>query len=128
MTLSPGEIAALPTAPTASSALLEAATYASIGPIPALCKAVYGSADPDDYAAIISPEHVLAWGLAIIASARVIDPAVSVSWPDPTWPAGRTACTVEAAHRILTGWAEGRAAHDLATLFMTAAREVRQAE
>lgn len=128
MTLSPAEIAALPTAPTTSSALLEAAHHASIGPIPALCRAVYGSANPDDYAAIVSPEHVLAWGLALIASARIIDPAVSAAWPEPTWPATRTADTVGTAHRILTEWAGGRTERDLAALFTAASLEVRAAE
>ncbi|MCY0928290.1 hypothetical protein OTB20_19235 [Streptomyces sp. H27-H1] len=128
MTLSPAELALLPTAPTVSSALREASRHAALGPIPALCKAVYGSADPDDYAAVISPEHVLAWGLAIIASARVIDPAVSAAWPDQSWPAGRTADTVGTAHRLLTEWAELRNKRDLAALFAAASREVREAE
>jgi hypothetical protein len=126
--MSPAQLGALPTAPTVSTALLDAAAAASAGAIPALCKGVYGSADPDDYAAIVSPEHVLAWGLALIAAARIIDPAVSSSWPDSSWPAARTAETVGAAHRILTEWAEGRTAQDIADLYVAASREVRRAE
>jgi hypothetical protein len=128
MSLSPTELADLATAPAVSSALLEAALHTSMGPIEALCKGVYGSADPDDYAAIVSPEHVLAWGVALIASARIIDPAVSASWPDSSWPAARTAETVGAAHRILTEWAEGRAVQDVADLYVAASREVRRTE
>ncbi|KOU20979.1 hypothetical protein ADK52_25710 [Streptomyces sp. WM6372] len=126
--MSPAELALLSTAPTVSAALLDAAGAAPAGAIPGLCKGVYGSADPDDYAAIVTPEHVLSWGVALIASARVIDPAVSTSWPDRSWSAGRTAETVGAAHRILTEWAEGRSARDVADLYVAASREVRRAE
>lgn len=128
MSISPAELAALPTAPTVSAALDDAARYAPDGAICALSRAVYGSDNPSDYAALVSPEHTLAWATAIIAAARIIDPAVSSDWPDDTWCEDRFGATVGEAHRKLTGWAEGRPAPELAELFRTAAREVREAE
>lgn len=128
MTISPAELAALPTAPTVSSALITAARYAHEGPIDALSRAVYGSTNSSDYAAFTSPEHTLAWATAILAAARIIDPAVSSDWPDATWDEDRFAIVVLEAHPLLTGWAEGRSSQELADLFRAAAREVREAE
>lgn len=128
MTHTPAELAALPTAPTVSHALGEAANHTADGAIPALCRSVYGSANPADYAAIVSPEHTLAWSLALLAAARIIDPAVSSEWPDSSWGALRLAVTVEDAHRIVTGWTEGKSVEDVAALFHAAANEARDAE
>jgi len=128
VTISPAELAALPTAPTVSSALDDVARYAPDGAIDALTRAVYGSANSSDYAAVVSPEHTLAWATAIIAAARVVDPAVCSEWPNATWDEDRFAITVREAHPLLTGWAEGRPSLELAELFRAAAREVREAE
>lgn len=128
MSISPAELAALPTAPTVSIALADAAQYVTDGPILALSRAVYGSVNSSDYAAFATPEHTLAWATAIIAAARIVDPAVSSDWPDGTWCEDRFGATVGDAHRLLTAWAKGRPSADLAELFRAAAREVREAE
>jgi hypothetical protein len=128
VTISPAELASLPTAPTVSSALDDASRYAYEGPIDALSRAVYGSVNPSDYAAFVRPEHTLAWATAILAAARIIDPAVSPGWPDASWDADRFAIVVREAHPLLTGWAESRSPLALAELFRAAAREVREAE
>ncbi|MFD8088577.1 hypothetical protein [Streptomyces malaysiensis] len=128
MTITPAELAGLATAPTVSRALDDAARYVADGVIPALCRAVYGSVDPSDYAVIVSAEHTLAWGIALIAAARIIDPAISGAWPDSSWGAERLAVTVGDAHRAVTGWAEGRASLEMAELFRAAAREIREVE
>lgn len=126
--MSPAELAALPTAPTLSRALTEAARYAGQGPIDALSRAVYGTTTPGDHLAVITPEHTIAWGLALIAAARRISTAVSAEWPDATWDAGRFAGAVEDAHRALTAWADAHDPGELAELFRTAGREARFAE
>jgi hypothetical protein len=128
VTLSPAELAALPTAPTVSGALNDAARYVQDGPIGALSKAVYGSANSTDYAVFTTPEHTIAWGVGLVCVARRIDPAVSSEWPDASWGAERFATTVGEAHRTLTDWAEGHTAAELAELFRTTAHEVRATE
>lgn len=128
MNTTPAELAALPTAPTVSRALIDATRYTDAGLIDALCKAVYGSTNPSDYAAVVSPEHVLSWGIALVAAARTIDPAVSASWPDASWDAVRLADAVERAHRVATGWADERSPGEVAYLLRTAAADVGAAE
>jgi hypothetical protein len=49
MSITPAQLAALPTAPTPSVALREAARHTADGPILALYRAVYGSTNPNDY-------------------------------------------------------------------------------
>jgi hypothetical protein len=128
LSISPAELAALPTAPTVSAALDDAARYADDGAILALSRAVYGSTNPADYAAVVSPEHTLAWATGIIATARIIDPAISSDLPDGSWDEDRFGGVVLEAHQLLTGWAEARPSEELADLFRTAARDVRDHE
>jgi hypothetical protein len=128
MSMTPSELAALPTAPTLSRALTESARYADQGPIDALSRAVYGTTTPGDHLAVITPEHTIAWGLAIFATARRISVSVGEEWPDPSWDAGRCAETVEGAHRALTAWAAEHNPKQLAALFLDAAQETRLAE
>lgn len=126
--MTPAELAALPTAPTLSAALAEAARYADEGPITALSRAVYGTTTPGDHLAVITPEHTICWGVAIFATARRISTAVGAEWPDASWDAGRFSTTVEAAHRALTAWAEEHEVEELAGLFRTAGQEARFVE
>lgn len=128
MSISPAELADLPTAPTVSSALDAAANYAADGPILALTRAVYGSTNSADYAAVVSPEHTLAWSTAIIAAARIIDPAVTSDWPDASWDADRFGLVLLEAHPLVTNWAEARPPEELAALFHAAARDIRNVE
>lgn len=127
--MSLAELAQSPTAPTVSRALEQAAQDAQDGPIPAITRAVHGSTNPDDYAAVASPAHVIAWGVALITAARLIDPAIR---PDgqqiPTWDAGRFASMVGGAHRALTAWAGEHTRAQLSGLFLAAADKAREEE
>ncbi|MFJ7023238.1 hypothetical protein ACIQUW_33245 [Streptomyces sp. NPDC101117] len=128
MSISPAELAALPTAPTVSSALNDAARYTGDGAILALSRAVYGSTNPDDYVVLASPEHTLAWGMALVAAARTLDPAVASEWPDATWNEDLWADTVFRAHKAVTAWVDGQDPTVVADLFRAAARDIRSAE
>lgn len=126
--MSLAELAQSPTAPTVSHALETAARHTADGPIPALCQAVYGSANPDDYAGVVSPEHVIAWGAALITAARLIDPAICPGgWQIPT-DAGRFSGMVGDAHRALTAWAGEHTRAQMSGLFLAAADKAREEE
>ncbi|WP_405591476.1 hypothetical protein [Streptomyces sp. NBC_01190] len=128
MTMTPAELAALPTAPTLSSTLAEATRYVGEGPLPALSKSVYGSADPANYAAFTTPEHTVALGTALIATARRLNPALGKEWPDSSWSTGRFSATVKDARDALIAWAKDHTPAELATLFRIAAHEASRVE
>lgn len=137
MTISVAELAYLPTAPTVSKALKDAALRAADGPIDALTGSVYGSTNPADYAGIVTPEHTLAWAVALIATARVlyqlaghgtVSPETVQGWPDNFGDAGRFSNAVGDAHRSLTSWAMSHSVQEVAGLFLAAAEEAEGAE
>lgn len=122
MTISVAELAALPTVPTLSRALQEAAQYADHGPHLAIRRALFGATTFDDYAAIITPEHAIAEGIAFIVVGGLINPEITDhGWPDQTWEAGYFAERVRHAHEALTGWTATHTTEQLAHLFEAAA-------
>ncbi|OQQ13015.1 hypothetical protein B0675_40060 [Streptomyces sp. M41(2017)] len=122
MTLSVAELAALPTAPTISTGLAEAAAYAVDGPIMALRRALFGTATFEDFAAVITPDHAIAEGVALILLGGLVDPEVTdQGWPDISWQAGYFAQRVARAHKAVTGWAATHTSEQLAHLFEAAA-------
>ena len=122
MTMSVTELAALPTAPTISKGLREAASYADHGPFMALRRALFGATAFEDFAAVITPEHAIAEGVALILVGGLVDPEVTdQGWPDETWPAGYFAQRVERAHEAVSGWAATHTSERLAHLFEAAA-------
>jgi len=117
MSMSVTELAGLPTAPTLSRALREAARYADQGPHQALRRALFGTTTFDDFAAVITPEHAIAEGVALIVIGDLVDPQVTdQDWPDSTWSAGYFAQRVARAHQAVTGWAEAHTTDQLAHL------------
>ncbi|MFE6355901.1 hypothetical protein ACFVOO_23970 [Streptomyces rochei] len=106
MTVSVAELAALPTAPTISRGLREAAGYADHGPLLALRRALFGTVTFEDYAAVITPEHAIAEGVALIVIGGLVDPDVTdQGFPDASWGASYFAERVGRAHQAVTGWA-----------------------
>ncbi|MEU5490259.1 hypothetical protein AB0G98_21290 [Streptomyces sp. NPDC020196] len=128
MTMSPSQLAALPTAPTLSEAFREASRHAHEGPVDALTRAFYGSTNPCDYASLVTPEHTIAWGAAVIATAYRISPLVNTEWPDSAWDATTFAEAVSCAHRELTAWANRSRTEELSGLFRQVARQALNVE
>lgn len=123
------ELAALPTAPTVSTALSEASRYAGQGPVLALRKAFFGSMDPDVFIPALTPEHAIAEGVALIVAASLIDPEVGRDdWPTAAWSASLFSERVGEAHVLLTGWALTHSRMELGYLFEAAADRARTAE
>lgn len=122
MTISIAELADLPTVPTLSRALREAAQYADHGPHLAIRRALFGATTFEDFAAVITPEHAIAEGIAFIVVGGLVDPEVTdQGWPDETWEAGYFAARVGHGHAALTGWAATHTTGQLAHLFEAAA-------
>lgn len=125
MTMSVTELAALPTAPTVSKVLAEAARYADDGPYAALHRAVYGSTDYANFIAAVTPEHAITEGVALIAVASLINPEVRVAvHPNTTWSAGAFSNTVRHAHQVIGAWAGRHTAVQLAHLLEATADHV----
>lgn len=122
MTMSVTELAALPTAPTISKGLREAARYADHGPHMALRRALFGATTFEDFAAVITPAHAIAEGVALILVGGMVDPEVTdQGWPDETWQAGYFAQRVARAHEAVSGWAATHTEQQLAHLLEAAA-------
>lgn len=129
MSMSVTELAELPTAPTVSRGLREAAAYVDQGPFLALRRALLGSAAFEDFAAVITPEHAIAEGVALILLGGLVDPEVTDhGWPDATWGAGYFAERVGHAHQVVSGWYATHTAQQLAHLFEAAADRARTME
>jgi hypothetical protein len=122
MSMSVSELAALPTAPTISKGLREAAGYADLGPVQALRCALFGTANFEDFAAVITPEHAIAEGVALILIGGMVDAEVAdQGWPDDTWPAGYFSQRVGRAHEAVSGWSATHTTDQLAHLLEAAA-------
>lgn len=122
MTISIAELAALPSAPTISRGLREAADYADHGPLLALRRALFGTTTFEDFAAVITPEHAIAEGVALIVIGGLVDPEVTdQGWPDATWDAGYFSQRVAHAHQVVTGWAATHNEQQLTHLLEAAA-------
>lgn len=122
MTISVTELAALPTAPTLSKGLREAAAYADHGPHQALRRALFGTATFEDFAAVITPEHAIAEGVALILIGGLVDPEVTdEGWPDASWSASYFSQRVRHAHEVVSGWSATHTSDQLAHLFEAAA-------
>lgn len=122
MTMSVTELADLPTAPTISKGLREAATYADHGPFLALRRALFGTTTFEDFAAVITPEHAIAEGVALILIGGMVDPEVTDhGWPDETWDAAYFSQRVGQAHQAVSGWTATHTEQQLAHLFEAAA-------
>lgn len=129
MSMSVTELAALPTAPTLSKGLREAAAYVDQGPHLALRRALFGTTTFEDFAAVITPEHAIAEGVALIVIGGMVDPEVTdQGWPDASWGAGYFAQRVRHAHQILTDWTATHSDERLAHLFEAAADRARAME
>lgn len=129
MSMSVTELAELPTAPTISRGLREAASYADQGPFHALRRALFGTTTFEDFIAVITPEHAIGEGVALIVLGGLIDPEVTDrGWSDSTWDAGYTAERVGHAHRVISGWADSHTETQLAHLFEAAADRARTLE
>jgi hypothetical protein len=129
MTVSVAELADLPTAPTLSQGLAEAAQYADHGPFLALRRALFGTTDFDAFVAVITPEHAIAEGIALILIGGLVDPEVTDhGWPDASWDAGYFSQRVGQAHRVVGGWAASHTVQQLAHLFEAAADRAREME
>lgn len=129
MTLSVAELADLPTAPTLSRALAEAAQYADHGPFLALRRALFGTTTFEDFIAVITPDHAVAEGIALIVIGGLVDPEVTDhGWPDETWDAGYFSQRVGRAHNAISGWAAAHSEQQLAHLFEAAADRARALE
>lgn len=123
------ELAELPTAPTISRGLREAAAYADQGPFYALRQALFGTTTFEDFITVITPEHAIAEGVALIVLGGLIDPEVTDhGWPDSTWGAAHFAERVGHAHRIIGWWADSHSEQQLAYLFESAADRARTLE
>ncbi|WP_127468681.1 hypothetical protein [Streptomyces sp. B27] len=129
MSMSVTELAELPTAPTISRGLREAASYADQGPFHALRRALFGTSTFEDFITVITPEHAIAEGVALIVLGGLIDPEVTDhGWPDSTWGAAHFAERVGHAHRIISRWADSHTEQQLAHLFEAAADRARTLE
>ncbi|MFD5910272.1 hypothetical protein ACFWHL_16295 [Streptomyces massasporeus] len=122
MSMSVTELAELPTAPTLSRALREAARYADQGPHQALRRALFGTTTFEDFIAVVTPEHAIAEGVTFIVVGGLVDPDVTDhGWPDGTWEASYFSQRVRQGHQALTGWAATHTTEQLAHLFEAAA-------
>jgi hypothetical protein len=122
MSISVAELAELPTAPTLSRGLREAATYAAHGPFLALRRALFGTATFEDFIAVITPDHAIAEGVALILIGGLVDPEVTdQGLPDETWDASYFSQRVGRAHRAVSGWAVNHTEQQLAHLLEAAA-------
>jgi hypothetical protein len=122
VTISVAELASLPTAPTLSRALAEAAGYADHGPFLALRRALFGTITFEDFAAVITPDHAIAEGVALIVIGGLVDAEVTDhGWPDETWDASYFAQRVGRAHQAISGWSASHSEQQLAHLFEAAA-------
>jgi hypothetical protein len=129
MSMSVTELAELPTAPTVSRALREAARYADQGLHQALRRALFGTNTFEDFVAVITPEHAIAEGVALILVGGMVDPQVTDhGWPDATWTASHFSQRVRRAHQTLTGWAADHTTEQLAHLLEAAADRVQTME
>jgi hypothetical protein len=123
------ELAALPTAPTLSKGLREAAQFADCGPFLALRRALFGTTTFEDFIAVITPEHAIAEGVALVLIGGMVDPDITdQGWPDATWSAQRFAQRVGRAHQALTEWAATHTTEQLAHLFEAAADRAKAME
>ncbi|MFI2213010.1 hypothetical protein [Streptomyces sp. NPDC020141] len=122
------ELAADPKGPAVSQVLHEAATYADEGPIDALLRASYGSTTYVCYALVASLEQSIAFGYAVVAAGRMLDPAICPEYPRTEWEAERLLGIVGRAHVALTEWAEDRSADELHDLFRATGDDVRREE
>lgn len=123
------ELAELPTAPTISRGLRDAAAYAEQGPFLALRRALFGTTTFEDFITVITPEHAIAEGVALIVLGGLIDPEVTDhGWPDNTWGAVHFAERVGHAHQIIGRWADSHSEQQLAHLFEAAADRARTLE
>jgi hypothetical protein len=129
MSMSVTELAELPTAPTISRGLREAAAYAAQGPFPALRQALFGTTTFEDFAATITPEYAIAEGVALIVLGGLVDPEVTdQGWPDATWGAGYFSQAVYHAHQVIACWAATHTEQQLAYLLEAAADRARAME
>jgi hypothetical protein len=129
MSMSVTELADLPTAPTLSRGLAEAARYADHGPFLALRRALFGTTIFEDFAAVITPEHAIAEGVALIVIGGLVDPEVTdQGWPDVSWSASYFAQRVGRGHEAVSGWAATHTEQQLAHLFEAAADRAREME
>lgn len=122
MSISIAELAQLPTAPTLSRGLREAATYADHGPFLALRRALFGITTFEDFITVITPDHAIAEGIALILIGGLVDPEVTdQGLPGETWDAGQFSQQVARAHQAVSGWAATHTDQQLAHLFEAAA-------
>jgi hypothetical protein len=122
MSMSVTELAALPTAPTISKGLREAASYADYGPILALRRALFGTITFEDFVTVITLEHAIAEGVALILVGGLVDPEVTDhGWPDASWADGYFAQRVAHAHEVVINWAATHTDEQLAHLIEAAA-------
>jgi hypothetical protein len=129
VTVSVRDLAELPTAPTLSRGLTEAAQHAEEGLFLALRRGLFGSTTFEDFITVITPEHAIAEGLALILLGGLVDPEVTdEGWPDETWDAAYFSNRVGQAHRAAGGWAATHTAQQLTHLFEAAADRARQME
>jgi hypothetical protein len=129
MSMSVAELADLPTAPTISQGLREAATHAAQGPHLALRHGLFGTATFEDFIAVITTEHAIAEGVALVLVGGMIDPQVTdQGWPDSTWDASHFAHRVGRGHQALARWAETHTTEQLAHLFEAAADRAQSME
>jgi hypothetical protein len=120
--ISVASLAELPTAPAVSHALREAAGYADHGPFLALRRAMFGTITYEDFAAVVTPDHAIAEGIALIIIGGLVDPEVTDhGYPDETWDAGYFSQRVGRAHQAVSGWAAVHTEQQLAHLFEAAA-------
>ncbi|WP_328632041.1 hypothetical protein [Streptomyces sp. NBC_00356] len=129
MSISIAELAELPTAPTISHALRDAAIHADQGIHQALRRSLFGSVTFEDFAATVTPEHVIAEGIALIIIGGLVDPDVTdQGWPDSTWNASYFSQRVHQAHIAATGWAASHTTQQLAHLLEAAADRAKTME
>jgi len=122
VSMSATELAELPTAPTISRSLREAAAYADQGPFGALRRSLFGATMFEDFAAVITPEHAIAEGVALIVLGGLVDPEVTdQGWPNASWGATQFSQRVGHAHQVVAGWAATHTEQQLAHLLEAAA-------
>lgn len=120
--MSLGEIAETPTVPSVSRILAGAVEYADQGPFYAIRIATLGTLDPLPIIAVVTPEHFLAEGAALIVLAGLIDPEPDAPRvPEPSWAAGEAADATGRAHRVIGKWASGHTTQQLRHLMEAAA-------
>lgn len=115
-------LAELPTAPALSGAFREAATYADHGPFLAIRRAMFGTITFEDFITVVTPDHAIGEGVALIIIGGLVDPDVTdQGWPDETWDAGYFSQRVGRAHAAISGWYATHTTRQLAHLLEAAA-------